>query len=291
MGYRFKPSDRDIASALRRIAQEQIDKALASADRRDDLHEGIHDARKKCKKLRGLIRLVRSVFPDYAAENAALRDAARHLAALREHGAALETLDRLRAARPDDVEHDAAETLRAALDRRAREETFDDLEDRLSAFRADLLACRARSADWTLDKTGFAALAGGLLGTYEKARKEMRTARKTRAPEDMHAWRKQAKYHWYHARLLKPIKPSKIRHRIAEASALTDLLGDYQDLVDFRALLASDMLPKEAGAALLAPASAEMARLEHAAFDLGRALFAEKPQAQVGHWHRWWKDW
>ncbi len=291
MGYRFKRSDRDIASALRRITREEIDKAMASVDRRDDLHDGIHDARKKCKKLRGLIRLVRPVFPGYAAENAALRDAARHLAALRKHGAALETLDRLCAARPDDVDRNAVETLRAALDKRAKTEAIDDLEARLSAFRTDLAACRARSADWTLDATGFAALVGGLHDTYAKARKDMRTARKTHAAEDLHSWRKQAKYHWYHARLLKPIKPAKIRHRIAQASALTDLLGEYHDLVDFRALLASGLLPQDACAAFLAPAAAEMTRLEGAAFDLGRALFSEKPHAQVGHWHRWWKDW
>jgi CHAD domain-containing protein len=119
----------------------------------------------------------------------------------------------------------------------------------------------------------------------------MRTARKTRAAEDLHGWRKQAKYHWYHARLLKPIKPKKIRRRIAQARALTELLGDYHDLVDFRALLASGLLPQDACAAFLAPAAAEMTRLEGAAFDLGRDLFSGKPQAQVGHWHRWWKDW
>lgn len=291
MGYRFKRSDRDIALALRRIAQEQIDKAMASADRRDDLHEGIHDARKKCKKLRGLIRLVRPAFPAYGAENAAIRDAARHLAALREHGAARETLDRLIATRPDDIDRTAAECLRDALDKRAEAETIGDLEPRLAAFRVDLGACRARSADWTLDRTGFVAIAGGLHGTYAKARKAMRTARKTHTPEDLHAWRKQAKYHWYHARLLKPIKPAKLRHRIAQASALTDLLGDYHDLVDFRALLAGGVLPEQASTALLAPAAAEMARLERAAFDLGRDVFAEKPQAQARHWHRWWKGW
>lgn len=291
MGYHLTKSDRDISAALRRIAQEQIDKALASADRRDDLHAGIHDARKKCKKLRGLIRLVRPAFSGYDAENAALRDAARHLAAVRKHGAGLETLDRLRAARPDDVDRDAAEAVRAALVRRAEAGAIDDLDARLAVFRNDLLACRARSAGWTLDSTGFAALAGGLQGTYERALKAMRTARKTRAPEDLHAWRKEAKYHLYHARLLKPIKATKIRPRIAQASALTNLLGDHQDLVDFRALLASGVLTERAGAALLAPAAAEMTRLESAAFDLGRDLFGEKSRAQLRQWHRWWSNW
>jgi len=291
MGNRFKRSDPDIASALRRIAKDQIDKAIASANRDDDLHQGIHDARKKCKKLRGLFRLVRPAFPGYMVENAALRDAARHLAALRERGAGLETLDRLLAARPDDIDHIAAETLRAALNRRASAGAAEDLEARLVAFRSDLEACHARSAGWTLDKTGFSALGDGLHDTYIGSRKKMVIARRSRSPEDLHAWRKQVKYVWYHARLLKPIKAAKIKHRSAQAHILSDLLGDHHDLVDFRILLESGTLPGAASAALLAPTATEMARLENAAFDLGRKLFAKKPKADLEQWRKWWKSW
>lgn len=291
MGYRFRHSDPDIAAALRRIAQEQIDKALASAGRRDDLHAGIHDARKKCKKIRGLIRIVRPVFGDHDAENAALREAARHLAAVRQAGAGLETLERLCAARPGEIDLEAAGRLRALLDRRAKAEAMGDLAAGLAAFRNDLEACLARSAGWTLDRTGFAALAGGLSGTYAKARKAMRIARETRAAEDLHAWRKQAKYHWYHMRLLRPIRAGKLRRRSARAGALADLLGAHHDLSDLRALIAGGGLPDAAGAALLAPAAAEMARLEGLAFGLGHDLLARKPRAQVRRWRRWWEDW
>jgi hypothetical protein len=58
MGYRFRHDDESVEAGLRRIAAEQLTKALASLDA-DALHEGVHDARKRVKKLRGLLRLVR----------------------------------------------------------------------------------------------------------------------------------------------------------------------------------------------------------------------------------------
>ncbi len=291
MVYYFKHSNPDAATTLRRIALDQIDKAIVSANRHDGLHEGIHDARKKCKKLRGLIRLVRPAFPAYAAENVALRDAARLLSPLRERGAGIETLNRLLVTRAGDIDRNTAEIILDALATRATAAAIDDLDTRLAGFRADLSACRRRIAGWTLDKTGFSAIEGGLHGTYARARKAMRIAHKTRLPQDMHNWRKQVKYHWYHARLLKPLKPARLKPRIAQARDLSDLLGDHHDLIDFCNLLESGTLPVAASEALLGPVATDTVRLEEAAFDLGRELLAEKPTVHIMHWRDWWNRW
>ena len=56
MAYSFKIDDDSLTTAVRRVALDQIDTALDEAAD-DDISEAerIHQLRKRCKKLRGLI--------------------------------------------------------------------------------------------------------------------------------------------------------------------------------------------------------------------------------------------
>ncbi|MBC7158217.1 MAG: CHAD domain-containing protein, partial [Rhodobacteraceae bacterium] len=95
MGFEFTRSDRTVRAALRRIADEQAAAALKAAGGDGPLEPRVHAMRKSVKKMRGLIRLVRPAFDAFADENAALRDAARHLAPLREQDVLARTLAHL----------------------------------------------------------------------------------------------------------------------------------------------------------------------------------------------------
>jgi hypothetical protein len=117
MGYRFRRDDASVEAGVRRIADEQLGKAVAALGG-EALHEGVHDARKRVKKLRGLLRLVRPGFKGYAEENRTLRDAARTLSGLRDHAAMIETLDRLAARYPGRMDGRRMVPLRRAISRR-----------------------------------------------------------------------------------------------------------------------------------------------------------------------------
>ncbi|MEX2473331.1 MAG: CHAD domain-containing protein, partial [Gemmatimonadota bacterium] len=84
MSYALQP-DESLPSGLRRIADEQVGKALDSlasaADSREEAAAGIHDARKRFKKVRAVLRLVRKELGSdrYHGENEAFRDAGRLL--------------------------------------------------------------------------------------------------------------------------------------------------------------------------------------------------------------------
>ena len=86
-----------VATAMRRIAREQIDEALAELEDSElDEDKKVHQVRKRCKKLRGLIRLYRPAFKQgYAIENAWFRDAARPLSGVRDAQSQLATVDSL----------------------------------------------------------------------------------------------------------------------------------------------------------------------------------------------------
>jgi CHAD domain-containing protein len=65
MAYRLKRDDRSVQEGVRRIAREQIARMLRVIDSASvDTEKAVHDLRKSCKKVRGLLRLVMPAFSD-----------------------------------------------------------------------------------------------------------------------------------------------------------------------------------------------------------------------------------
>src|SRR5438132_1135160 len=95
MAFHFKRKE-SVEKAVRRLAQERIERALANLHSKDKL-EGIHRVRMEIKKLRSLLRLVRKhICRDaYDHGTSALRKAARHLAATRDAHVTLKALNEL----------------------------------------------------------------------------------------------------------------------------------------------------------------------------------------------------
>ena len=234
------------------------------------------------KKLRGLIRLTRRAFPGFAEENVALRDTARILAPLRDAAAALESFDKL-------VEHvklGEQQAFRAHLVA-ARDAAQSDSEapGRMDEARLRLQALQTRLPDWELTEDGWQAIAPGLTATYARAR----AARKASTGEELHDWRKRAKYHWYHARLLRPIWPAMMAPHVAAADDLGELLGDRHDLDVLLPQIAEAGLSDAATAQLTTALRDHATRLEHAAHAMGQRLLADKPKALARRWGKWWR--
>src|SRR6056297_1051257 len=97
MSYSVEPEE-SVQETVIRVAREQIGKAVDEIEDEElDRHETVHQVRKRCKKLRGLVRVVRPAIGDaYDRENACFRDAARSLSSLRDAQSLIDTLDDLR---------------------------------------------------------------------------------------------------------------------------------------------------------------------------------------------------
>lgn len=279
MAYRLLENE-STEEFLKRVASEQVAKAiedLEGAD--DDLHEAVHEFRKRCKKIRGLIRLVRPGFPDYSAENAWFRDLAGELSALRDATSMQESVAALVKHYADDLDADACGGIREWLGRRRETLTEErDAREKMDVIRAELPEALARIEGWRLDWAGADALEAGLAKTYKRARRAMAVAADDGTSRDFHEWRKRVKYHRYHLRLLTPIWPKVTKARYKETKHLSDLLGDDHDLAVLRATL-----EEEAGgaaderAALIALSRRRSAELRAEAWSLGRRLFIEEP--------------
>lgn len=291
MCYKFDKSDPTVEAAVRRIALGQLSSGIAALDRAgdEDLHAGVHDARKRVKKVRGLLRLVRGGFPDYAAENRYLRDAARLLSDFRDRTAVLETFDRLADRHGKALDMRRVAPLRRHLEEcRAAAAEAPELADRIAAFRDSLRAVHGKVPEWRLDRDGWAAIGPGVKKTYARARKAMAAAGRSRDAAELHDWRKRVKYHWYHARLLEPIWADGMTGQKQGADALSDMLGERHDLDALGPHLAQGDLSAQGRQSLERVIAREKKRLEARAFTLGARLLADPPKVLVKRWAIWW---
>jgi hypothetical protein len=296
MAYRIR-SSASIEDNVRKIACEQIDRAIAEiTDSKHDRHEVVHQVRKRCKKLRGLIRLVRPDFEAYARENALLREAARRLSYVRDAQSMIDCFDSLMAHSGVQADRERFSPIRAALADRRREITQDktQLEARLNDFLGEMRELLPRAARWQIDAHGFEAVQGGLVKTYRRGRKALRNAYEHPATTSFHEWRKRTKYHWYHLRLLRSIWPEMMQVQRDAANALSGLLGEDHDLAVLRQTLQED--PGRFGdmadrKTLIGLIERRRAELQAQAQPLGERLFAEKPNRLASRLRCYWNTW
>lgn len=295
MAYSFKASDQSVEDGMIRIAIDQIDTALEElGDASLTIAERAYQVRKRCKKIRGLARLVKPGFAEYSEANRRFREIARSLSDLRDDYAILESFDVLVAQCVDAFQQDGLTVVRAWLIGQCRQRAGAVGETRLTQSEADLHEARKAVGNWSLEEPGLKAAMAGMARTYRRARRNFAKLRPDADPGVFHEWRKHVKYHWYHARLCKRIAPDQMELRIVEIHRLARWLGEHHDLTVLRASL--DRAPKAVAAA---PAFATIQEvierrriaLEVAALESGERLFAEKPRALARRWQVYWTNW
>jgi CHAD domain-containing protein len=272
VAYKFK-AGRDVGDELRRIAHEQARSALdalgneAGSDR-------IHEARKRVKKLRALLRLGRSALgPGYAAENAALRDAGRVLSPMRDADVLVKAAAQLRPCVEDRV-RPALSSLVGTLARERRAATRDSGEAVACATSA-LSAFVARAERWRLRGFEPDDLLEAFGRTYREGRHGLAHAARSRDDEQLHEWRKRVKDLRHQLQLLRVLWPAALEAWAQEAHTLGDRLGADHDL----AVLAIRVRRTGAGSRarpLEAAIAERRTTLQKKALELGARLFAER---------------
>lgn len=284
MSYRLE-LDEPLAAGLRRIAREQLDSALRDLrGDTDDRNEAIHDARKRFKKVRAVLRLVRDDVGEdlYQRENVCYRDAGRELADIRDSWVQLETLDRLREHFADQLEKEAFAAERERLFQRHARVISRDLDEAnaIEEVAATISAAARRIDHWPISGD-FESLRPGLERVYRRGRKRMGEAYESPTFERFHEWRKRAKYLWYHLRVLTPAWSEVLRGWTESVHEISDLIGESNDLSELRTALERepDLAPDETvRAMLLALIDRRRQELRAAAHPLGKRVYEERPE-------------
>lgn len=287
MSYRLRdpvPLQREV----RRVAREQVDAALEGLSRPAVPEGGVHEARRRLKRLRALLRLLRSPLGDvYKRENQRFRDVGRALADVRDAQVVRETFEQLfHEPRSRDV---IALRERLGLEQARAMTGKGPLERRLPPLRKKLIDGRRQIDRWPLERsTGFESLEPGLARSYRRARLGLERAGDRGTPEDFHEWRKRVKYHREHIRLLQDAWTGPLKARRRSLGRLSDLLGEAHDLSVLRQWL------EEAGTrqrAALSPLDQRRHELEKQALPLGRRLFVDKPAQLARRLRACWQAW
>jgi CHAD domain-containing protein len=277
--------DETVGGGARRIALEQLDGALRSLRVGADRNEAIHDARKRCKKLRAVLRLVRDGLPGdaYRLQNAALRDAARQLSAVRDDWVLVETVAALQERHGALLAPDAFGAPLEAL--RARHRAA--LERALDVERVDEQAVgvlerqRAAVEEWRLDgERELEVVVAGVRRVYRRGRRALARAAERPTSEAFHDWRKAVKYLWYQARLLRVVADGGFPASADRLERLARRLGEEHDLAVLAGALEAE--PGLAGGAgrleLLHGLVAGPRRdLRRSSLVEGRRIFERKP--------------
>lgn len=287
MGYSWSQQDESVGAGFLRIATEQIAKAVLNADAVDDPPAGrIHSARRHCKRLRGLFRLVRNDFPAYRRANASVRDAATGLSAVRDAAVLCDTLEKLYAW--------AGHPAPGNLDR--HKATPEAEAAALVKFRKDMTDIMAGAESWKLGRIDLQTLVRGFKQTYGRAADAADHSREKPSDESFHAWRKLVKYHSFHLILLKPCLADGVVTELERVEHLAELLGRHHDLAVLSETARTT--PEKLGGHLdekfiETNAGLLQNHLEARAFALADQIFARPPrivqQSVKARWNDWWR--
>ena len=297
MTYAFAQHE-SIGPAVKRIAREQLDQTIEDISSGDDERdERVHDARQRLKKLRGLLRLVRREIGQsvFARENACFRDAARELAAAREAAAIIESFDGLLDRFELEVSREAFDDVRKLLVGSHRDVLSQALDPaRLARVDQMLKLARERVPSWPIARNDFRALAGGFRGTYRRGRRVLRAISREPSVRLFHDFRRIAKYHLHHVRLLEGVWRSELKSRRKSLEELSDALGDLHDLDGLRRRLAEELSQgqqRSKVSSLLALVDRRIEELGLEARSLGARIYAEKPEALTRRFRTYFEAW
>lgn len=253
--------------------------------------EVIHELRKKCKRIRGLLRIVKySIGKTYIKENRFYRNLARELSISRDNYAAIETIVKL------------SKNLNFPLNHEATQETFDYFEKRtdmikneklIEGFEIKISNSLERIDNWELKGDGFNAIKKGLKSTYQQGIKMMTTASLSSSPENFHEWRKHAKYLNYQFELITPIWRNIIESYINETERFSELLGYDHDLslLNIKINHANFNLDEVIKKQLLVSIQSEHIKNRKEIFILGKKIYHEKPECFIKRIESLWNIW
>ena len=293
MGFRLKPGPA-ISNEVRRIVLRQLD--LATSELRSigdpESDEAIHDARRRVKKIRAVIRLVRPVLDkNYrTGVDPSLRRVSRMLAPVADGQGVIDTLNVLARRYRRALPSKAVAALRADLIKREKRIDADaDARHVLQKATRALKAQRDQVKQWKLKAEGFRAIAPGLKESVRRARHAMTMAWMHPTPRHFHSWRRYVKDHWFHVRLLEAHCGNHLIPIQRRLEALDGMLGEYHNLVLLREVLLDDtaLAPRDRGHCLRVVARYQRA-LRQQAQVLGVRTYSEKPRRFVRRVKRLW---
>lgn len=298
-----------LGAGVKRVTMEQLELAAGGFfNRADGFGGAVHESRKSIKRVRALLRLVRSELPEkiYEFENKSLRDTARLVSELRSAQGVLNAAMSIQDLYGDLLAEGTFVEMIARLSRRRDLTELKSMEDPNLVGRVVRSLERAyhRYGSWPTDpearevyglgiRDSYQAVGPGLGRTYGAGRSTMVTAYTRGLPGDFHEWRKRVKDMRHQMEFLAPLWPEVVVGTAMTLDRLGNILGEDNDLAELLALLRSrpDLCPNPRERSLCrALALQRRSELQIAAEILGRRVYAERPKALSYRFGEYWES-
>ncbi|MBD3420615.1 MAG: CHAD domain-containing protein [Chitinivibrionales bacterium] len=298
MSYRYRIEE-STQQNIERIAGEQIAKARSdlTPERIADF-DGIHQARKRFKKIRSVFKLVRPALGKHYPElNGMFREAGHSISEWRDLESMVTACDNLREYISDATAQDALSQLQQDFAAKLEEKTkfTDRFLEHIERIDAMLYEADSRIAELNLGAQGSMPVKDGLLRVYRAGRKEFARAGEDPASAQFHQWRKREKDLWYQVRLLHDAWPRVLKGLAVALHELANTLGDDHDLalVSNQVTEASQSAGNSRGGytALQEDISRRKSVLQRNAYLSGKRVYAERPKAFAARFENYWQAW
>lgn len=298
MGYRLENNE-TLSFGLKRIVLELIDKSVFNFSKGNgSFNEDIHDTRKNFKKIRTVLRLIRTDLGEesFQLENVFYRDAGRKLSDLRDSTVLIYTFDKL--IKNSELEMssfdfslfrnflvESHKTIRIAKSKKSA---------LINSLSTDLLLARSRVFDWPLSGDNFKLVKKNLLQIYEQGQNSMFAVFSEAVKENVHEWRKRVKDLWYSIRIFSNLWPEIMNPLVILLGKLSDTLGDANDLFLLKEKITSNQSKfkdEQHTRELINFIDKRIIDLLRDARTIGRKVYSEDPKYFVGRMQNYFEIW
>jgi CHAD domain-containing protein len=286
--------DKPISTEIRRIVVKQLELATSELKSIGDPEsiEAIHEARRRVKKIRAVIRLVRPVLSRTCrAADKRLRNVNRMLAPVADGHEIVETLNHLGQKYGSGLGKHTLALIRSGLIDREERTNRQVKADRVLQTAAGALRAECKTVSkWQLKRDGFGAIGPGLEESFRRAQRAMTLASAQPTAAHYHSWRRHVKDHWFQVRLLEGLCGNQLTSYQFHLEALDGLLGEFHNLALLREVLVTDVYVSRRETARCLRAVVKYQReLRRHAHALGTRLYADKPRRFVRRVRRLWR--
>lgn len=278
---------------VKRIALELIESSIQEYyDNELDSNTKIHLFRKRCKRMRSLVKLAHSNLGSngkgYQYENNFFKKISRTLSYERDRFVLINLLKQVSNNLHNNLLKTELEQFFYKID---KEDVNNNSVKLLSDFIVQIKASKKRIKKWKISGNGIEIFKKGFYNNYKKAKKLMLVAIEKPTMKNYHEWRKCMKYHYYHLELLRDAWPAILTAHADEAHKLSELLGRDHDLCLLNDKLGSKnefRFSNELLNALKNILKTEIKTNRQKIIPLGKKIFSESPNQITKRIERYW---
>jgi len=232
----FKLENNETLSfGLKRIVLELIDNSVFHfAKGNGSFNDDIHEIRKNFKKIRTVLRLIKTSIgnQNFKNENSFYAGSGRVLSDLRDSTVLITTFDKLLKISELEMSTFDFSVFRNFLVEKHKNISASKSKksEVINSLSTDLLLARSRVFDWEISGDSFKLIKKNLRRIYEQGQQNMFAVLNEPAKPNVHEWRKRVKDLWYSMRILSNVWPEIMSPLVILLGKLSDLLGDTNDL-------------------------------------------------------------